>query len=224
MSGGKVAILIVTFNAPRCCWRLLRQLRETQDVDFTVNVVDNRSRAPTRLVLMIASLLGRIDRLVLLDRNTLFAEGCNRAASLATEEATHLLLLNPDIVIVNRKWLSKMMWIHLPGITSLGSVKGAPITRADGYCLLVDRDVWDKSGGLDENYQWWWSVTRLQASALRQGRTVQAVKKHRHLLRHLGGKSGSSWRGAKGMETRLAEVASWFDGLPAVTVIDDIIR
>ena len=157
---------MVTYNAPVYSYVALWSLRRTKDVDFTVTVVDNRSRVATRLLLVASCLGGRVDRLVLLDRNTLFAEGCNTAARLAPPEATHLLLLNPDIIVLEAQWLERMLEIDQKGITSLGCVTGNPVTRADGYCLLVDRAVWEEAGGLDERFQWWWAVTRLQSVVL----------------------------------------------------------
>jgi GT2 family glycosyltransferase len=140
---------------------------------------------------------------------------------LAPPDATHFLLLNPDTVVISPGWLERLVGVHEPGITSLGCV-AHPISRADGYCLLIDRDVWEQAGGLDEHFQWWWSVTRLQASVLGAGQSVQAVRDHENLLRHLGGKSGDDWKGARGMDTSAEEVVSWFDGLPAVRILPNL--
>jgi hypothetical protein len=85
------------------------------------------------------------------------------------------------------------------------------VPRADGYCLLVDRDLFI-AYGLDENFGWNWAVTKLQAELLKAGHAVRAVQEHDHLLYHFGGKSGEPPRGAKGMRVNRDEVVGWFDG------------
>src|ERR671915_252379 len=102
---------------------------------------------------------------------------------------------------------------HEGGATSYGFVKGGPVPRADGYCLLVDRELY-LTYGLDERFEWFWGVTRLQAELLNAGHGVRAVREHDHLLYHFGGKSGDKTvtRRAKGMKGDRNDVAAWFAG------------
>jgi glycosyltransferase involved in cell wall biosynthesis len=212
-SAPEVSIVVVTRNAFRYCAGLFRSLRRTEGVDFEVVVVDNRSRLPTRLLLIALSLAGRIQRLCLLDRNTLFAEGNNVGVAASSREAPLVLLLNSDVEARDPQWLRRLIDGHRRGATSLGFVDGNPIDRLDGYCFLIDRDLY-LPGGLDERHQWWWGITRLQADLLRAGHSVRGVADHDGLLHHFGGKSGKrSFSGAGGMDVTEDEVVGWFGGL-----------
>jgi GT2 family glycosyltransferase len=208
----KVAIVVVSHNAPRYCWKLLRSLRRTRCAEYALVWVDNRSRLPTRLLLMAAAAVKRITRLVLMDRNLLFAEANNVGVAAAPRDCDLVLLLNSDTEVNDPNWLARLIDLHRGGATALGAVIGEPVTRAEGYCLLVDRAAYLEVGGLDEAYQWWWSVTLLQAELLRRGRQVRAVPEHDELLVHHGGKSGDDWQDAAGMDVTPEQVRGWFAG------------
>jgi glycosyltransferase involved in cell wall biosynthesis len=209
MNEPAVSILLVTFNAPRHILRLFRSLRQTSGVAYEVVVVDNRSKAPTRWLLHLLSWRRAINILTLLDHNTLFAGGVNIALRVSSPGSRHLLLLNPDIEIRDPSWLRRLLDVHQRGATSLGFVAGGPWPRADGYCLLIDRDLFE---GLSPEFHWWWGVTKLQADLLRAGHAVQAIRDHDDLITHAGGASGAPPRHAKGMETDDATIRAWFDG------------
>jgi glycosyltransferase involved in cell wall biosynthesis len=211
-----VSILIVAFNAPRHLLRLFRSLTQTSGVDYEVVVVDNRSRAPTRWLLHVLASTRAINRLTLLDRNTLFAGGVNTALRVSSPASRYLLLLNPDIEIRDSDWLRRLLDVHERGATSLGFVEGGPWPRADGYCFLIDRDLF---GGLSPEFHWWWGVTKLQADLLQAGHAVRAVRAHDHLITHAGGASGPPPRHARGMETDDSTIRDWFGGAH-VAVID----
>jgi GT2 family glycosyltransferase len=217
-----ISILMVTHNAPRYVWKSLRGIRKrTQDVEYEVVVVDNDSRLPTRLIVVAARFLGLANRVALLDRNTLFAEGCNIAAAMGPRESTHVLLLNSDTEPKAPNWLSNLLQLHRRGAVAYGFVEKGPVPRADGYCLLVDRDLFMEIG-LDESFQWWWSVTRLQAELLKRGHSVRAVRDHDEWLVHYRGRSGKDWKGARGMKTPAAQIQGWFEG-HQVTLLDDAV-
>lgn len=212
--GPSVSILLVTYNAPRHVLHILRQLRSnTSGVDHEVVVVDNASRWPTRLLVTLARWSGFANRVALLDRNTLFAEGCNIAASLSARDSDYVLMLNPDTQPQRPDWLAHLVALHERGATGYGFVDNAPdhqpLPRADGYCLLVDRDLFLEVG-MDEDFAWWWSATRLQAGLLERGHAVRAVADHQEWLTHVGGASGKAWKGARGMEVTVEEVRGWF--------------
>ena len=204
-----VSILIVAFNAPRHLLRLFLSLRQTSGVDYEIVVVDNRSRARTRWLLHVLASRGVINSLTLLDRNTLFAGGVNTALRVSRPESRYVLLLNPDIEIQDPRWLARLLEVHERGATSLGFVEGGPWPRADGYCFLIDRDLFD---GLSPEFHWWWGVTKLQADLLQSGHAVRAVRGHDHLITHTGGASGPPPHHAKGMETDEATIRAWFGG------------
>lgn len=192
----------------------------TSGVDFEVVCVDNESRPLTRLLLNFCFSCGWIDKLCMLNYNSLFAGGNNIAARLADRNSTHFLLLNSDVQILRADWLSKLLSEHKPGATSLGVVfsnPSVPVPRLDGYCFLVDRDLYEKFG-LDEcRFQWWWAVTKLQGDLLADRKCVRGFAEHDDYLRHFGGKSGDGFKGAKGMDVELKEIFSWFpNGFPTL--------
>jgi len=208
-----VSLVVVTHNALPYIHRLLRSLPRTRGVDYEVVVVDNRSRTLVRMYLVLQTLRGRIARVCLLDRNTLFAEANNIGAAASSRSARHVLLLNSDTEVRHPDWLARLLELHRGGATSYGFVAGGPVPRADGYCLLVDRDLY-LAHGLDEDFEWFWGVTKLQAELLQAGHPVRAVRDHDHMLHHFGGKSGGKplVRRAKGMRVNREEIVGWFAG------------
>jgi len=215
----KVGIVVVSYNALRYARRMLNTVRRTTSVDFEISVVDNNSGLLTRLWWTLQKFLGRINRLALLDQNTFFAEGCNIGVAMTARDVTHILLLNTDCEILDSDWLRRIVAVHKEGATGLRYVTSGAWPRADGFCLLVDRHCWEQ--GLDENFQWWWAVTGLEARLLRQGREVQAVSNYEDVLVHHGGKSGQAFKNAKSANTTKATVAEWFDGRH-VTVLEHL--
>ena len=143
--------------------------KRTTGVDHELVVVDNASDQPTRR--LVASLYtdGLIDKLHMSNRNTLFAEGNNIAAGLALPAATHFLLLNSDVRIINRRWLEHLLSVHKRGIAS--RIVPDPIV-ADGYCLLIDADLYRQHPLDSAGHQWTWAVKQ-QATLLREKYTVQ---------------------------------------------------
>jgi hypothetical protein len=192
----------------------------TVGVDYEVICVDNKSGQLTRWLLVLCHQVGWIHKLCLLNYNSLFAGGNNIAARLAASDSRYFLLLNSDVQIMRADWLSRLLSEHRTGATSLGVVvsnRFIPIPRLDGYCLLVDRELYEKFGLDESRFQWWWAVTRLQAELLADGKCVRGFAEHQEYLRHFGGKSGSDFATAKGMDTEVKEVLSWFpNGFPVL--------
>jgi glycosyltransferase involved in cell wall biosynthesis len=213
----KVAIIVVSYNALAYARQMLRTVHTTVGVSYEIVVVDNHSDLRTRLFWTFQQFRKRINRLALLDSNTFFAEGNNIGARMASRSATHYLLLNTDCEIRDPAWLQRMLAVHREGATGLRYVTSGAWPRADGFCLLVDAHCWED--GLDEAYQWWWSITGLEARLLRQGRSVQAVRDYDTVVKHHGGKSGKAFQAARSGDTDPALIAGWFEGRQ-VTVIE----
>jgi GT2 family glycosyltransferase len=206
----KVSILMLTHNAPKYVERSIRTLAAyTQNVPYELVVVDNASKRPTRYCLLGLQTEGLIDRLVLLEYNSLFAGGNNIAASNAAPDSTHFLLLNSDIEVRHPEWLARLLEGHRRGITAYGVVD-QPL-RVDGYALLIDADLY-RTFKLDENHQWFWAVTKLQARLLANGYAVQGIAEHERYLHHFGGKSGKAFRSAAGLVVSQDQLARWFGG------------
>jgi hypothetical protein len=214
----RVSILILTHNALRYVYRILKSLRLTSHVSYEVIVVDNHSRFRVKMLLLWLQQMGWVNKLCLLDHNSLFAAGNNIAARLADSESSYLLLLNSDVEIRHPDWLKVLLENHERGITSYGIVKGNPITRVDGFCLLIDKDLYQKHT-LDESFQWWWNTTKLQAKVLIDGYSVKGFVDHERYIHHFRGKSGSDFKGATGMDLDPKEAVSWFQGR-SVQILD----
>lgn len=208
----KVSILMLTHNAPEYVNIALRSLAEHKPVGIQceIVVVDNSSDAPTQRLVSELKDEGLIDVLYLSPENTLFAGGNNMAAGLAASDATHFVLLNSDVQIHDDNWLPVLLSRHTRGAVSFG-VATDPL-RIDGYCLLIDADLY-REYPLDEGHQWWWSVTKQQAALLTAGYAVGGFAEHEKYIHHFGGKSGSAFESAKGMNVSRSEVFEWFHGL-----------
>lgn len=207
-----VSILMLTHNAPSYVETTIRTLhKNTKNVRYELIVLDNASRRETRDLVFKLFIEGLIGKLLLLDHNSLFSKGNNLASKLSASEATHFLLLNSDVEIRSPEWLSHLLSIHERGITTYGWVRSNP-DKVDGYCLLVDSDLFRKHG-LDERHQWWFAITKLQAILLNEGLSVKGYEHHEAFIHHFGGKSGDSFKGAAGMDVSDEEVHRWFNGV-----------
>lgn len=215
----KVSVIIVTYNAARYCKITLDTLAKTTGVDYEVIVVDNKSKWVTKLTLFWCFIRKKINKLCLLDENTMFSGGNNVGASLASKDATHFVLLNSDINIKDPLWLKKLLEIHTGGATSYGVVEDPELERADGYCFLIDSPLYLKYQ-LDEEFKWWWGVTKLQGEVLKEGYDVKAVRDHDDILIHYGGKSGTQHLKADNQNFVMPDTSSWFAGRK-VTVLKD---
>lgn len=204
---------MLTHNAPSYVYHSIMDVNKTkkETPDLELIVLDNASKFKTRLILRILKAFGLIDKLILNPRNDLFAKGNNLASQHASEDTTHYLLLNSDIKVNNPSCFNKLMELHPKdgGISSFGAVLKDPI-RADGYCMMIDKFLFDKYK-LDEDFEWWWSITKIQSQILTEGYKIRAVRNHDDYIYHYGGKSGKGFKDAKGMDIKLSEVISWFD-------------
>jgi glycosyltransferase involved in cell wall biosynthesis len=205
-----VSILMLVHNAPEYTEISIRTVKTmTHDVDYELIVLDNESDQETKELLAKLNDEGLIDKLKFNSYNSFFAEGNNIASKMSDHRTTHYLLLNSDIEIKDDKWLSHLLSVHKKGETSYGVVHD-PV-RVDGYCLLIDKEAYDRFP-LDEGHQWWWSTSKQTAALLNDGYSVQAIEEHERWIHHFGGKSGDAYKKAKGMGVSREDVLSWFAG------------
>lgn len=216
-----ISIIMLTYNAPEFVKHSIVTLKKlTKGVSYELIVLDNGSKARTRKLLLELQQKGYINKIIFEDHNTLFAKGNNTASRLCSEESKYILLLNSDVEICDGYWLKKLLERHERGAISYGVCVAEPHVRADGYCFLIDKDLYLKYR-LDEQFEWWWSVTKLQAQLLKDSYTVKAVKEHHAQLIHYGGMSGTAWKNSKGMELEGKEVKKWFDKYD-VEIIEEV--
>jgi glycosyltransferase involved in cell wall biosynthesis len=191
------SIIILTHNAPSYVRLTLESLSKTQGVEYEVIVLDNASDSETQELLWELKKKGLIDKLILEKENTFFAKGNNLAFNFCSENSKYALFLNSDVEIMSPCWLSEMHRLHTKGATGFGlvvSVEGRDY--AHGYCIMFDKELYNKHK-LDENYQWFYSMAKIQTLLMKEGYDVIALKDHDHLLRHFGGKSGDIFKKAK---------------------------
>lgn len=212
----EISIIILTYNAPKYVRETIETLNEiTADEDkkrIEIIVWDNNSDKPTKDILAELYQRNYIDILNFSNKNLYFAGGNNAAAKLASKHSKYLLLLNSDIRIVDKDWLSKLVYAKEKGdyaITSYGCCFCAP-KRVDGYCYLIDSALY-RQFPLNEKFQWWWSITKQQADILSLGRNILGFDSHERLLIHHGGKSGINLSEIEGNSTPLAVIMGWFN-------------
>ena len=99
--------------------KTLTSLTQTKGFDYEVIVVDNCSSPENVKETRRHREAGRINELLELDYNSLFAKGNNIAAGLASSKHSHFLLLNSDVEIKDPEWLSFMLDNHERGVISL---------------------------------------------------------------------------------------------------------
>jgi len=217
----KISVVILAHNAVGYVFKTLRSLRQQKGVEYDVVLVDNGSGPFSRVVLYMYAVFFGTQTFVRSSTNRFFSPGMNMGARLANREATHVLLLNSDVEFQDARALATICRIHARGVTGLRAIDNHPVTIADGFFFLVDRDLFDSLGGLDEKYPWTRAITKLQADLLRAGFSVQAIRDYERLLLHFGGKSGTAWKTIH-KKVELCEVATWFEGAPPVTVIPEL--
>jgi glycosyltransferase involved in cell wall biosynthesis len=200
-----IAIIILVHNALKYTKICINSLKKTKLVNYKIVVINNGSNNETKSFLDNCK---KIDILYHSDENLFFSQGNNLGVKLAPKECDHILLLNSDVEILDEYWLLNLLKNHKRGITAYGYVGGEP-EKADGYCLLINRDLYQKYW-LDESFPWWWSITKLQAELLNDDFSVQAIKNHEKIIKHYGGKSGDAYKKFN-LTVKPEIINSWFN-------------
>jgi len=187
-----INIVIPVFNATFYVKKCLDSIQNTQGVDYSITVVDNDSDKETKQLLHKYFLSKKISILCNLESNRLFAKANNIGVKISPEHTNKILLLNSDVEILDPQWLCKLLHTHQRGATSIGVVPKSRQfpARCDGYCFLIDRDLYENYW-LDEYYPWWWSITKIQSQLLNDNFLVQAIKDRSNIIKHYKHKSGN---------------------------------
>jgi glycosyltransferase involved in cell wall biosynthesis len=213
------SIIILTHNAPQYVKITLESLKMTQNAEYEVIVLDNASDLETQELLYEYKKKGFIDKLIYENENTFFARGNNLAFNFCSEKSKYVLFLNSDVEIKSPDWLAYMHKIHTKGVTSLGisyTLEGR--CHADGYCIMFDKELFGRYK-LNEEYQWFYSMSQLQAKLLKNGYDIKVVKDHEHLLHHFGGKSGTAFMNTKNFMLKKNLDDYWFSKCKKETTI-----
>lgn len=184
-----VSIVIVTYNAKDYVEQVINSLKKTSYKNFEIIVVDNNSNEDVKKYLKKMKQTKQIDKLFLSESNTYFAGGNNIGATLCSEKSKYILLLNSDVEIKHPDWL-KILLLNAPheGIVSFGTVF-FPSIRPDGYCLLINRSIYNDVGGISSKFPMNGSITDLAAKVYNHGYTLNAIYNHDKYVVHFGQKS-----------------------------------
>ena len=189
----KVAIIVVTWNAPEFVRLCLDSVRHYTTVPHEIIVVDNGSEAPLREWLTRQPDL----KLVLNNENKLWCEGCNQGIQAAEGEVTHLMLLNSDMEVRRADWLQRMLNVleSSPRVGMVGTAAdrvriwptfGSP----DGQCLLIKKRLLDEIGLLNsEKFPWNGADIDLAARAFARGFIYKIMPPKPELVVHYHGMS-----------------------------------
>jgi glycosyltransferase involved in cell wall biosynthesis len=215
-----VSIIMLVHNAATYIKKSIKSLKMTTNISYELIVIDNASDMKTKKLLFNYKSIGYITKLFYSDKNLFYAKGNNIGLELCSPDSKYILLLNSDVEILDSDWLYKLKSI-MPkgeGAASFGVCLTAPI-RADGFCFLIQKDIYAYFK-LDENFEWWWSLTKLQGNMLKNNYPIVAVRNFNNIIKHYGGSSGDSWKTAKGMDIKRETILSWFPPSKSIKIID----
>ena len=196
----KVAIIVVTYNAPEFVRLCLESVRRYTTVPYRLIVVDNASEEPTR------EYLRGLDGIELIanEKNVLWCEGCNIGLRTVGADTTHVCLLNSDMEVRRADWLQRMInvldsseQIALVGTAHdrvrIGPTFGSP----DGQCFVFKRHLLDEIGLLDsERLPWNGADIDYAARAFARGYIYKIMPKNPELVVHYHGMSRRAGRTA----------------------------
>jgi GT2 family glycosyltransferase len=189
----KVAIVIVTYNAPEFVALCLDSIRHYSTMPCEIIVVDNASEEPLREYLRQQTDI----HLILNTENKLWCEGSNQGIRAAAADCTHILLFNSDMEVRRADWLQRLVNLleSSPRIGLVGTAHAA--TRVwptfggvDGQCLMIRKKVLDEIGLLDSaRYPWNGGDIDLAARAFKKGYIYKIMPEQPELVVHYRGMS-----------------------------------
>ena len=191
-----VSIIVVTYNASDFVKRCFAALAERTHVSHELIVVDNLSDQALRDWLSDEHAAGRIDHLRLNDENLLWAPAANQGLAAAHPDSPYLLLLNPDTEALVDDWLEQLIarmnadeHTGIVGPEQVFFPVGPTFGGVDGHCLLMRREVYQATGGIDEEFPWWGGGMKLNAAAWAAGWRFAIVEEP--VLVHYEGRSNA---------------------------------
>lgn len=207
----KVSILMLTYNAPLYAIHSIKSIKNytLNEVDYELIVYDNNSSDRTKKILKKLKDKGYIDKLVFSDVNYYFVGGNNRASTYVDDKSEFILLLNSDIEIRNGEWLSNLLKVHKRGITAC-QVCAEIDNRPDGWCLLVDKDIYNNFKLDESRFTWYFSIADFGSRVMRSGFSVQTIKRYDNFIFHFG-KASEVDKNVEAMGKDLAhDIDSWY--------------
>lgn len=189
MKSEKVSIVMLTYNAPEYIIHSIKGVKKyTENVNYELVVYDNKSKDFTQRILKKLEKNNLIDKLIFSDKNYFFVGGNNRAIKYVSKDSKYILLLNSDIEIRNKYWLENILRIHKKGITAC-QVCDEIDCRPDGWCLLVDKEIYLKYLLDEEKFTWYFSIADFASRVMKAGYNVQSIRNYQEFIIHFGGAS-----------------------------------
>ncbi|MBP7563128.1 MAG: glycosyltransferase family 2 protein [Candidatus Cloacimonetes bacterium] len=168
----EITIGIVTYNRLELTKRCLESLWSKTDMPFYLIIADNCSSDGTQDYLKSQYVSGKIDRLILLDKNYGVATASNVIWELV--QTSYYLKLDNDIEVLKENWLSEMVDIckqnnnqlfiaysflkqlynisYPTGILPSGHQVQIPEANMGGACMLIHRSIQEQLGFWCEDY------------------------------------------------------------------------
>lgn len=185
----RVSIIIVTYNALEYVKICLNSISKASYSNKEIVVVDNNSNEETKNYLRVLKRQSQIDRLYLSKTNTYFSGGNNIGARLSDKNSKYIILLNSDTEIKDPRWIEILLSLAPEeGIISFGKVD-FPVLRPDGWCFMINRNLYLQNGGINEYYKMNWGLTELTARILTKGFPVYSIINPDKYVHHFGKKS-----------------------------------
>ena len=184
----KISIVILTYNAHRFVKHTLDTLSKTEYENKEIIVFDNDSDEQTKRLLTKYKKEGIIDKLVFSKENLMFIRGNNEAVKYCDKNTDYVLLLNADVEIKNKYWLQALCNVHTRGITATDRSSTVD-NRPDGWCVLIDYDLYCKYELDEKKFDVFWSVSDLGAKVQNDGE-VQTIVHYDNFIKHFGHASG----------------------------------
>lgn len=206
----KVSIIMLTYNAPVYVKHSIKSVKNnTRNVDYELVVYDNASSSRTKKILSKLYIKGLVDKLYFSPTNYYFVGGNNRAVDQCSDDSEYILLLNSDIEIRNKSWLKSLLDVHKRGITAC-QVCDENDLRPDGWCLLVDKDIYLDLKLDEERFTWYFSIADFASRVMKYGYSVQTIRNYKNVIYHFGGASEISSAVANSSLKSGENVNDWF--------------
>jgi GT2 family glycosyltransferase len=183
----KVSIIIITYNALNYIKTCFESLKKTNYKNYEIIVVDNGSVGEIKKYLSHLKKKREINKLFFSRENTFWSGGNNLGVDMCSKHSDFFLFLNPDVEIKDGDWLQNLVSLcPKNGLISYGTAK---FSYPDGFCLMVQKDVFRHVGGFNANIPMWGSELEFALRAVKKGYTLRTVVNYLKYIVHFGKQS-----------------------------------
>lgn len=101
------------------------------------------------------------------------------------------------------------MEVHKRGITAC-QVCDEYDLRPDGWCLLVDKDIYNNLKLDEKRFTWYFSIADFASRVKNAGYSIQSIRNYKYVICHFGGASEISTSVALSSLKSGENVCDWF--------------